>query len=168
MIKAIIFDCFGVLAGSGFKEIYRQAGGDLRKDETFLDDVLKAANSGVLASREMHQQVANRIGLPYDAWYETVQENELPNLELLKYIELELKPKYKIAILSNANHGTLKRKFTEEQLNIFDQVTVSAEVGLIKPNAEIYEYTADKLDIGVNECIFTDDSENYCQAAEAL
>ncbi len=167
MIKAIIFDCFGVLAGSGFKEIYRQAGGNLEKDSRFIDDVLAAANSGMMSSRDMHQHVAGRIGMTYDVWYETVQKNELPNEELLKYIK-ELKRRYKVAILSNANHGTLQRKFTPEQLNIFDQLTVSAEVGLIKPNAEIYTYTAQKLGVEPEECVFTDDSSAYCEASEAV
>lgn len=167
MIKAIIFDCFGVLAGSSFKEIYRQAGGDLSVDSPFLDDVLTAANSGHLTSREMHQSVADRIGMPYDVWYETVEKGEQPNEELLDFIKT-LKSRYKTAILSNANHGTLKRKFTPEQLSLFDQVTVSAEVGLLKPNPEIYQYTAEKLGVDVSECVFTDDSQVYCEAAAAI
>lgn len=167
MIKAIIFDCFGVLAGSGFKEIYRQAGGNLEKDGSFIDDVLAAANSGTMSTRNMHQQVANRIGMTYDVWYETVQKNERPNEELLDYIK-GLKSRYKVAILSNANHGTLQRKFSPEQLNIFDQLTVSAEVGLMKPNAEIYTYTAEKLGVEAEECLFTDDSPAYCEASEAV
>lgn len=167
MIRAIIFDCFGVLAGSGFKEIYRQAGGNLEHDGEFLEDILAAANRGIMSSRDMHQNVADRIGMSYDVWYETVQKNEQPNEELLEYIK-ELKHKYKVAILSNANHGTLQRKFTPEQLSIFDQLTVSAEVGLMKPNAEIYTYTAEKLGVKPEECIFTDDSPAYCEGSEAV
>ncbi len=166
MIKAIIFDCFGVLAGSGFKEIYQQAGGDLSKDSKFLDDVLATANRGFMSSREMHQQVADRIGLTYDVWYESVEKGEQPNQELLEYIK-GLKPKYKTAILSNANIGTLDRKFTPEQLSLFDTVVVSAEVGMMKPNAEIYELVAERLGVDVKECLFTDDSPAYCAAAKA-
>ena len=86
MIKAIIFDCFGVLAGSGFKEIYRQAGGDLSKDSAFLDNVLATANRGFMSSHDMHQKVADKIGMSYKAWYETVRAGEQPNQELLSYI----------------------------------------------------------------------------------
>lgn len=166
MIKAIIFDCFGVLAGSGFKDIYRQAGGDLSKDSVFLDDVLATANKGFMSSRDMHQKVADRIGMTYDVWYQTVSKGEQPNQELLNYIA-ELKKKYKTAILSNANVGTMERKFTSDQLALFDAVVVSAEVGLMKPNAEIYQNTADKLGVETAECVFTDDSQDYCLAAEA-
>lgn len=167
MIKAIIFDCFGVLAGSGFKEIYRQAGGDLEADGTFLDDVLATANSGQMSSHDMHSHVANRLGMPKNIWYETVQRGEMPNQELLKYIKT-LKLKYKTAILSNANTGTLQRKFNPSQLALFDALIVSAEVGMMKPNAEIYELVARKLGVKNSECVFTDDSQAYCEAAQAI
>jgi epoxide hydrolase-like predicted phosphatase len=166
VIKAIIFDCFGVLAGSSFKEIYRQAGGDLSRDAAFLDDVLMTANSGLMSSRDMHQQVAKRLGMTYDVWYETLRQGEQPSLELLEYVA-ELKKTYKTAILSNANHGTMQRKFTPEQLGLFDQVIVSAEVGMLKPNAEIYELAAERLGVEPSECVFTDDSQVYAEAARA-
>lgn len=166
MIKAIIFDCFGVLAGSGFKEIYSRAGGTLDKDGAFLDDVLAAANSGHMSSREMHQQVADRIGMSYEEWHVTIEQGERPNEELLTYIA-ELKKNYKTAILSNANHGTMQRRFSPEQLKLFDQSIVSAEVRLIKPDLEIYQLAADRLGVETSECVFTDDSPLYCEAARA-
>ncbi len=167
MIKGIIFDCFGVLVGSGFKDIYRQAGGDLAKDSKFLDAVLATANQGRMSSRDMHQKVADRIGLTYNAWYEEVRMGELPNEELLAYIK-ELKLGHKIAILSNANVGTLQRKFNPTQLALFDALVVSAEVGMMKPNAEIYKLTAERLNVLPSECVFTDDSEEYVKAAQAI
>lgn len=155
------------MVGSGFKEIYRQAGGDLAKDSGFLDDVLSTANQGFISSRDMHQKVADRIGMPYNVWYDTVRKGEQPNEDLLAYIR-ELKQNYKIAILSNANVGTLQRKFSPTQLALFDALIVSAEVGMMKPNAEIYQLAAKKLGAEVNECVFTDDSEGYCEAARAI
>lgn len=152
--------------GSGFKEIYRQAGGDLANDSGFIDDVLAAANQGFMSSRDMHQKIADRIGMPYDKWYETVARGEQPNEDLLEYIR-ELKQNYKIAILSNANVGTLQRKFSLKQLALFDALVVSAEVGMMKPSPEIYELAAEKLEVEPSECVFTDDSKDYCEAARA-
>ncbi len=165
-IKAIIFDCFGVLAGKSYKAIYQEAGGDLEKDSEFINDVLSAANQGLMSSRDMHQHVADRLGLSYDVWYQTVQDGEQPNEELLQYVR-QLKSNYKIGVLSNANVGTLDRKFSREQMKLFDTVMVSAEVGMIKPNAEIYQLTAERLGVRPAEVVFTDDSEVYCEAAKA-
>ena len=50
---------------------------------------------------------------------------------------------------------------------LFDTVVVSAEVGMIKPNLDIFEITAQKMSVKPSECVFTDDSEVYCEAARS-
>lgn len=167
MIKAVIFDCFGVLAGKSYKRIYFDAGGDLEKDDSFLEEALYASNSGQISNIELNKRVAQKIGMTADNWHKIVLDNELPNEELFTYIQ-QLKKKYKIAALSNAFHGTLERKFTKEQLAMFDAKVVSAEVGMIKPNKEIYLHAAELLEVKPEECIFIDDKEDYAQASEQV
>lgn len=165
MIKAVIFDCFGVLAGSSYREIYQRAGGDLVKDRDFLDNILASANAGFMSSTEMQQQVADRLGLRPEVWEEKVRLGELPNGALLAYVS-ELKQRgYKTAVLSNANVGTLQRKFSPEQLSLFDALVVSAEVHVLKPDPRIYELAAERLSVETNKCVFTDDNPNYAEAA---
>lgn len=167
MIKAIIFDCFGVLAGSAYKEIYRQAGGDLSKDNVFVSDLLNFANSGQITSEELNARTAKRLGISVKEWTDIVNKAEQPNLELLDYVR-ELKSKYKVAILSNAGSGVMERKFTKEQLALFDTVVVSAEVGFVKPQPEIFKLTADCLEVEVQECVFVDDLSPYVEGAAAV
>lgn len=167
VIKAIIFDCFGVLVGHGFKETYRQAGGDPARDKQFIDDLLGAANMGYITSEEMSQKITEKIGITNRQWQAVVAKAELPHEELLEYVK-DLKPKYKVAILSNANAGTLQRKLNPKQLALFDTVVVSAEVGMIKPDPHIYEYTADQLGVRPDECVFVDDISSYVEAATAV
>lgn len=164
MMRAIIFDCFGVLVGQGFDTTYRLAGGDPVRDRGFVSDLLGAANLGLITSTQMTEQVCHKLNIEPRAWHLAVSASEMPDQELLDYTE-SLKPKYKIAILSNANTGTLDRKFTKEQLAIFDAVVVSAEVGHIKPDSAIYQLVARRLGVSADECVFTDDSEGYCQGA---
>lgn len=167
MIRAIIFDCFGVLAGSSYKEIYKNSGGDLDSDGQFISELLELANSNQINTGELHARIAKRLGKSVDEWVAIVRNNELPNLELLEYIQT-LKPNYKLAILSNAGVGVMQRKFSAEQLAIFDQVVVSAEVGFMKPQPEIYEITANGLGVEVQECVFVDDLMPYVNAATEL
>lgn len=164
MIQAIIFDCFGVLVGQGFDTTWRRAGGDPVRDREFITDMLGAANLGIVSSTEMQSRVCARLGITPAQWQEAVAQTQAPDTELLDYIA-SLKPHYKVAILSNANIGTLERKFSPEQLELFDTVVVSAEVGLIKPDRRIYELAAERLGVNASACLFTDDSEYYCQAA---
>ncbi len=165
MIKAIIFDCFGVLAGSSYREIYRMAGGDPEKDSDFLDDILAAANAGFMSSEEMRQQVADRLGLEPAVWEEKVRVGELPNEPLLDYVAELRERGYKTAILSNANTGVLQRKFNPQQLSLFDTLVVSAEVHLLKPDPRVYQLAAERLSLEPNECVFTDDNPDYAEAA---
>lgn len=167
MIKAVIFDCFGVLAGLGYKQIYHQSGGNLDKDGEFIDDLLTAANRGMLDTQELHQQVANRLGVSYEEWYDTLEKGEQPNEALFEYLDDLKKRGLKLAILSNAGSGTMERKFSPQQLQLFDTIVVSADVGALKPDRAIYELTAQRLAVQPAECLFVDDHQHYCEAAQA-
>lgn len=167
MIKAIIFDCFGVLVGTGFNDTYRQAGGDPTKDRDFISDTLNSANIGAITEQEMSKMMAEKIGTTVEQWREAVDEAEQPNKPVFEYIE-ELRKSYKTAVLSNVNSGTLERKMSPEQLAQFNVVVASAEVGMMKPDPEIYRYTAEQLSVSPNECVFIDDIQDYCDGAEAV
>lgn len=114
MIKAIVFDCFGVLIG--------------------IDSVL--------------------VGQP--------------NSELFAYIRDELKPHYKIGMLSNAAAGVPQGYLTAEQLTVFDDVVVSGEVGYEKPQREIFQLVADRLNVPFDAIIFVDDLERYVLPARDM
>ena len=166
MIKAIIFDCFGVLVGRGFDETYSYAGGDPKKDKQFIDEILDRANMGLMSQAEFRQSIVRKLGIEPKAYDGAVKAVERPNLTLLNYIS-RLRPKHKTAVLSNANLGVLERKISEEWLNrCFDVRIVSAEVGFIKPDARIYQLTAKNLGVKPQECVFIDDKSDYCEAAE--
>jgi putative hydrolase of the HAD superfamily len=52
---------------------------------------------------------------------------------------------------------------------IFETVVDSAFVGMRKPDREIYELTVSRLDgIEAADCVFVDDTEVNCRAAEEL
>lgn len=168
MIRAIIFDCFGVIIGRGFEHTYRAAGGDPIKDRPFIADMLGQANLGRLSEADFHAQIANRIGCSQAAWQQAMDEAEQPDIELLEYIE-NLRPHYKTAILSNANHGVVAARVGEKWLKrCFDEVLVSAELGLVKPERAMYEHAAEVLGVTPEECVFFDDSSYHVEPAKAL
>ncbi len=168
MIKAVIFDCFGVLVGKGFENTYRSAGGDPTRDRNFIDSTLNSANLGLISDQEFREAMAGKIGISVKDWRVAVETVELPNEELLAFIK-NLRPKYKTAILSNANLGVLGRKIGVEHLKeCFDEVIVSAEIGLVKPDPKIYTFTADKLGVAPEECVFVDDKQIFLDAANKL
>lgn len=168
MIKAIIFDCFGVIVGQGFANTYRAAGGDPQQDRDFINAMLGRNNLGLISDEEFRSSMAAKLGISLADWHQAVVTAEQPNAELLQYIK-ELRANYKTAILSNANVGSLSRRIGTYWLQAcFDTVVVSAEVGILKPDPRIYRLTAERLEVKPEECVFVDDIELLAAAARAV
>jgi putative hydrolase of the HAD superfamily len=168
MIKAIIFDCFGVLVGKGFNQTYQTAGGDPVRDRAFIEDILDKANLGHISDDEFRASMAAQAGISAVEWKQAVKNAELLNTDLLALIA-QLHATYKTAILSNANKGVLERKIGEARLQKnFDEVVVSAEVGMVKPDLRVYQLVVDRLAVAPSECLYIDDRESFLDPALEL
>jgi len=168
MVKAVIFDCFGVLVGRGFEETYRIAGGDPIKDRQFIDGVLGQANLGLIDNEAFHQAMMGQLGIGLAEWKHAVITAEQPNEELLEYIR-DLHGGYKTAILSNANKGVVERRIGRQWIEeAFDALVVSADVGMVKPDPDIYKYTAAQLGVEAQECVLVDDKQVFTDGAQSL
>jgi len=168
MIKAVIFDFFGVLVGKGFEHTYRNAGGDPVKDHLFIEDMLGQSNLGMINANEFNLSMSNRLGIDLDKWIKAVKQAEQADEDLLDYI-VGLRKSYKTAILSNSNKGVIKEKVGQERLDqCFDVIVVSADVGLVKPDPAIYDLTAEELGVEDQECIFIDDRKPFVEAAKSV
>jgi HAD superfamily hydrolase (TIGR01509 family) len=44
----------------------------------------------------------------------------------------------------------------------------SGEIGYAKPEPEAYEIVAQRLGVRLDECVFTDDRADFCEAARAV
>lgn len=98
-----------------------------------------------------------------------VLENRIvPNRELLDYIESDLKPKYKIGIISNVLAGFIYLILSKEDMKLFDDVILSYKAGVAKPDPRVYQMSLDNLGIKAEEAVFIDDQERFCEAAEAV
>ncbi len=157
MIRAILFDSFGVLVGKSFRDVYRAAGGNPVRDEVFISSMIEKTNRGFIDSEAFAVVMADRLGLTLPAYKEVVAREEQPHRELLDYIRIALKPHYKLAIVSNAAAGELQRRLSADDLALFDTVIASAEVGFAKPDREIFALATDRLGVSFAECIFIDD-----------
>jgi len=50
----------------------------------------------------------------------------------------------------------------------FDGVVISGEVGLYKPQPEIFELGAERIGLAPRDCVFVDDLAENCEGAEAV
>lgn len=85
---------------------------------------------------------------------------------VLESIEI-LSDKFKLGILSNAPPS---RRYHELKIQglykYFDHIFISKEIGLNKPNREIYHYALDKIGYPGDEVLFVDDKIEYLQGAK--
>ncbi len=168
MIKAVLFDCFGVLVGTGFEHTYRMAGGDPVKDRAFIEDVLRQENLGFITPADFQESIIRNLSITSSAWRQAVEQAEQPDIDLLRYIE-QLRKTCKTAVMSNASLGVVEDRIGGEWLKkCFDEVIVSAEIGLIKPDPAIYRYSAERLGVSPGDCVFIDDREIHLGPARGL
>ena len=73
---------------------------------------------------------------------------------------------FKTGLLSNSwgVSGYPRERFGE----LFDVVVISGEVGMRKPQPEIFRLTLDKLGIEASRCVFVDDHPGHLKAAQEL
>src|SRR4051794_38324983 len=58
--------------------------------------------------------------------------------------------------------------YTEEIRALFDAIVISAEVGLHKPQPEIFLMAAERVGSPPSKCVFVDDLRENCEGAEAV
>ena len=80
----------------------------------------------------------------------------------------QLRDKVKIYALSNTNviHKEVNQK--RGLFNHFEQVFLSCDLGIRKPNVQIYSLILKQLNIQSNELLFIDDNEENIQVAKSL
>lgn len=166
MIKAIIFDCFGVLTGDRWHEFTSQ----LPKGE--IVDRARGLNrqygAGKLSTEEFLQAIEKLTGVKASEIKKLLNNEHGKNYPLLDYIK-NLSAGYKTGILSNVASGWIRDVFlTEEEQAIFSDILESFTVGVTKPDSRIFELACKRLDVKPSEVIFVDDIEIYCLASREL
>lgn len=169
MIKAIIFDCFGVLLGNAYKlhlaEVERTD--PARANE--IRAINHASDMGILTREETAENIAALFDMEPDEFLHEQDQMEVPNRELLAYIA-ELKKDYKIGLLSNiSSRERLSIRFVDGELEShFDTVVASGDEGFVKPQSEVYEIAAIRLGVAPGECVMIDDIAEFCDGARQV
>ena len=87
------------------------------------------------------------------------------NIQLADLIR-SLRGRYKIGLLSNA--WSNMRQVLDERFHVadlFDELIISAEVGLAKPDPRIYHLAVQRLNVQPSETVFIDDMLKNVEAA---
>ena len=194
MIKAIIFDLGGVLIDVDMNRCFhniKALGVDvdsLTKTSSESNAPVSTVCEGVTISGALHEYQIGKI--PTDKFITMIQQISTPGTTRQQVLDawnscLLTLPKYKLDfvkqlrnegyatyLLSNTNDAhwkyILETSFPEPAENYFDKLFLSQEMGMAKPNPEIYAEVLRQISTPADECLFIDDSSANCKAAETL
>jgi putative hydrolase of the HAD superfamily len=163
MIKAIVFDCFGVLTSDGwlpFKQKYFAHDTQKYQEATALNALANAQKITYQQFLDGIAKLANIARTEVDVAMHTTHKND----EMLKLVH-ELSTHYRIGMLSNISGDWLNQLFTPDEIALFDAVALSYKTGYAKPHQKAYEIIAQRLGCSAEECVFIDDQQSFVQAA---
>ena len=83
-------------------------------------------------------------------------------------IAQELKAKYSVGLLSNASRHLRQRLIDEEIITLFDEIVISSEVGVAKPQTEIYTIMLDTLQTTPEQTLYIDDNVTFVETGKRL
>jgi len=175
-IKALIFDLEGVLLQTADEDLPTTLARQLGRP---VEDVRPAFYS------EINDRVDLGHGTQEDFWDHVLQSLGLPQSEriiLEKFYETELyidqrmleavrayRKRYKTGLLSNYTCDLRGRLQTHWSVDgAFDEIIISCEVGLIKPDPAIYRLMLERLGCRAEESVFVDDKQINIDGAAAL
>lgn len=126
----------------------------------FEGEMSRKASIGKASTEDIWQSVIEQLGLPPEERDDFVRDywsGDRVDQELVRFIR-SLRPVFKTALISNA-WPDLREAM--EQLwyiaDAFDEIVISAEVGIVKPDARIYHLALDRLGVEPEQAIFVDD-----------
>lgn len=163
MIKAIVFDCFGVLT----VDIWRAFcdGLPVSVDRQALRDLNRAADSGMIDFTDFAAGVMELTGEVLPDVTQMSGSAVVKNEALLTRIA-SLRSSYKIGLLSNISNDWITSQFlTLKEQALFDDIVASFEVQLTKPDPRIFELACERLGVATKEAVMVDDVERYVTAA---
>src|ERR1700730_4160543 len=110
MIKAIIFDCFGVLITDGLELFIQQIEKTKPEARQHIFDIIRQNNAGLIDPPESNRLITEYLDPTDKGWHQKVTAGEVKNTELIVWIR-KLRDTFKTALLSNTGKGSLNRRF---------------------------------------------------------
>ena len=176
-IKAVIWDMGGVLLRTEDQSFRHKLADEmnvsLRDLYTAVFDSESAAKAtiGEISAEQHWDSVRTHFNLDdqqLDRFIEMFFEGDQLDTVLMDFIQ-SLRPKCITALLSNA--WTNAREFLSQQyslLGFFDYALFSAEIGVAKPDPDIYKHLLGLMSMEPRNAIFIDDMAENVEAARKL
>ena len=176
ILRAIFFDLGGVILRTEYQAPREQLAERLNMTYedinkiVFESETARKASLGEVSVDEHWLAVMRRLRLPASE-AETIRAEffagDVIDRDLLNFIR-SLRLRYKTGIISNA-WGDMRDYIVKHQFDdAFNTLIISAEVGMMKPQPEIYQLALKQARVEAKEAAFIDDTPKNVDAANAL
>jgi epoxide hydrolase-like predicted phosphatase len=175
-IRAVYFDLGGVILRTEYQAPRQRLAEEFGMDYEDIDKLVFATPSAARASigeitEEEHWRNVMKILKRPVTEYERIRDDffagDVIDHTILNFLR-SIKPKHKVGLISNAWSGLRSYIEREKFADVFDHMTISAEVGAMKPSAKIYEFALEQLQVKAKEAVFVDDVLENIKACEKL
>ena len=175
-MKGLLVDFGGVLTTNvfdSFREFCEREGLDpetvkrlFREDPRALGE-LRKLEKGEVTEEEFAERFGPIVGVEEtDGLVDRLFAGMQPDEAMIEAVRKARSGGVRTGLISNSwGHGRYDRSVFPE---LFDGVVISGEVGLHKPQPEIFELGAEKVGLGPGDCVFVDDLRENCEGAEAV
>jgi epoxide hydrolase-like predicted phosphatase len=176
-VKGLIVDFGGVLTTNvfdSFKAFCRAEGlPEHTVKEIFRDregeglSLLRQLEKGELTADDFSERFAPLLGVSPDNLVERLFGGIGPDEPMVEAVRRARKAGIKTGLISNSWGNGLH--YDPAMLDeLFDAVVISGDVGLHKPQPEIFLMGAKRIGVAPEECVFVDDLRENCEGAEAV
>ncbi len=176
IVQAIVWDLGGVLVRTEDRQPRTHLAEELSLSYDGLDRLVfnspsaRQASRGEISAGQHWLNVSQQLSWPVEKIQELQDRfwgGDRLDHALVNFMRA-LKPTYAIALLSN-NWSNLRQALVNEWriADVFDEIVISAEVGLVKPEPHIYRLTQARLGFRPEQILFVDDFIENIQAARA-
>jgi putative hydrolase of the HAD superfamily len=164
-IKAVFFDLGGVIVRTDYQAPRQHLAERLGME---YEDLVKLvfesptsarASVGEISAEKHWAEVTKRARRPA-AETESIRAEffagDIVDREILEFLR-SLRPRYYVGLISNAwpdlRDYIIEQKFDDA----FDHMVISGEVGVMKPEARIYQIALEQAGVSPSEAVFVDD-----------
>lgn len=167
MKQVLIFDFFGVISAEvapPWLSKYFNADDAAHIKEGLIVE----ADRGAISQDALFAELGRRAGMSgpqAEAEWHALAKINTTMVQHLK----SLRHKHRVALLSNAPSPLLRHILHKHNLEpLFEQILVSAEEGLAKPNPAIYQLLLSRLGVSVQDALFIDDNPANINSAASI
>ncbi len=175
-IKALIWDMEGVLMLTDENDISLTVAKALNAPyekvrEIYFSNTNDKVDLGEITMDQFYECVLDTLQISRDKKHileEVFNEKAYIDADLLKQI-MEMGREYKIGLLSNYSNNLRPRIEKEWAMGgVFDEIIISCEVGMVKPDPAIFNLMLDRLGVKADESVFIDDRIKNIEGAKKI